>query len=530
MHGRRANLAWRQALARAADAAWMSGDAEAALELALRAQALVAEPTSGRHATARTMSSSRSSSTWRLGRYAWDVGDREMSVRAFTHAGDRLDARVSPALRARALWGIGRGRIGEGRLQDAFDWPSPVPRRPDEGGAPAWEAEGWLLAGMARAWMGEDGITELRRGLDVALACGDPGSVGHGYLFLVDMLGLAGYRDESLALAEEGIQTADRLGIAETHGSDLRGDAALLLIDDGRWPEAASVLEPADPRAIPSLARALLAIRRGDLALADDELVATTIGPSIGGRGIRGGPLELARAELAWIRGDRVAAVREIESVPRSSTVWGLDFAAWRALWLARLGVDAGEGPRPRHPNDALDRALEAEIAAELAGGDVAAMGSGRGRLVSPGLSLPRGLGPTPPGRGRVHGPRPGNRPGLARRSDPDRRPPRSRTAPGPGGGPRPTVARRGSSDPPRLPRPVGAHLAGARSPGAARRGPDEPPDRRGAVPQREDRRDPRVADPRQAGRLDPRRSRGDRAPNGSAGRRRLTTEPAVRP
>ena len=250
-----------------------------------------------------------------VGRYAWDVGDREVSVRAFTHAGDRLGAGGSPALRARALWGIGRGRIGEGRLQDAFDLAVASAAAAHEGGAPAWEAEGWLLAGMARAWMGEDGITELRRGLEVAIACGDPGSVGHGYLFLVDMLGLAGHRDESLALAEEGIQTADRLGIAETHGSDLRGYAALLLIDDGRWPEADSVLEPADPRAIPSLARALLAIRRGDLAVADDELVATTIGPSIGGRGIRGGPLELARAELAWIRGDRATAVREIESV-----------------------------------------------------------------------------------------------------------------------------------------------------------------------------------------------------------------------
>jgi hypothetical protein len=257
-------------------------------------------------------------------------------------------------------------------MQDAYDMAIESAAAAGEGGVPAWEAEGWLLAGMARAWTGENGITELRRGLDVALACGDPGSVGHGYLFLVDMLGLAGRRAESLALAEEGIQTADRLGIAATHGSDLRGDAGLLLIDDGRWPAAASVLEPADPRAIPSLARALLAIRRGDLALADDELVATTIGPSIGGRGIRGGPLELARAELAWIRGDRETAVREIESVPLSSTVWGLDFAAWRALWLARLGVDTGEAPRPRHPNDALDRALEAEIAAELPGGDVA--------------------------------------------------------------------------------------------------------------------------------------------------------------
>ena len=193
------------ALARAADAAWMSGDPEGAVELVLRAQALVAEPSSGSTHGADDIEFAVELDV-ALGRYAWDAGDRTISVSAFTHAGDRLDDGVSPALRARALWGIGRGRIGEGRMQDAYDMAIESAAAAGEGGVPAWEAEGWLLAGMARAWMGENGITELRRGLDVAIACGDPGSVGHGYLFLVDMLGLAGFRAESLALAEEGIR------------------------------------------------------------------------------------------------------------------------------------------------------------------------------------------------------------------------------------------------------------------------------------------------------------------------------------
>ena len=324
-----------QAMARGADADWMSGDSEAALELALRARTLVAELA----AAGSDYIELAVELDVAVGRYAWDVGDRDVSIQAFIHAGDRLGTRGSPALRARVMWGIGRGWISERRLQEAYDLAIASTAAASEGGAPAWEAEGWLLAGMCRAWSGENGITELRRGLDIALACGDPGAVGHGYLFLVDMLGIAGRRDESLALAMEGIRTSERLGIAETHGSDLRGDAALLLIDRGRWPEADAVLEPADPRAIPSLARALLAIRRGDLEVADDELVATTIGPSIGGRGIRGGPLELARAELAWARGDRAAALRELDSVGLSVGVWSLDFAAWRALWCARLGA-----------------------------------------------------------------------------------------------------------------------------------------------------------------------------------------------
>jgi DNA-binding CsgD family transcriptional regulator len=244
-----------------------------------------------------------------------------------------------------------------------------------KGGPSAWEAEAWILAGMAKAWFAEDGTAEVRRGLLIAVESGDPAAIGHAHVFLVDLLVLQGRHLEALSLAEDGIVLADRLGVASTHGSDLRGNAALLLTDAGRWSEADAVLEPADPRALASFARAMLAIRRGDFAAADEALAATTVGGSVGGRGLRGGPFELARAELAWLRGDRAAAIREIESVTFSPGIWGLDFAAWRALWRARLGVDAGDEPRPRHPNPTLDRALEAEIAAETEGGDPARWG-----------------------------------------------------------------------------------------------------------------------------------------------------------
>ena len=189
-----------QAMARGADADWMSGDSEAALELALRARTLVAElAAAGSDDVELAVELDVA-----VGRYAWDVGDRDVSIQAFIHAGDRLGTSGSPALRARVMWGIGRGWISERRLQEAYDLAIASTAAASEGGAPAWEAEGWLLAGMCRAWSGENGITELRRGLDIALACGDPGAVGHGYLFLVDMLGIAGRRDESLALADGG--------------------------------------------------------------------------------------------------------------------------------------------------------------------------------------------------------------------------------------------------------------------------------------------------------------------------------------
>ena len=61
-----------QAMARCADATWMSGDSDGALELALRAQTLVAE-LAGDSADDIQLAVELDVA---VGRYAWDVGDR----------------------------------------------------------------------------------------------------------------------------------------------------------------------------------------------------------------------------------------------------------------------------------------------------------------------------------------------------------------------------------------------------------------------------------------------------------------------
>ena len=338
----------------AADAAWMSGDAEAALSLARRAEDRIDD-------------TSPQALEWTIaiGRYAWDVGERQTSTEAFVRANELMGDDTSAGLRARALWGLGRGKIGEGDYQAAYDNAVASAEAAHASGEPAWEGEAWLLAGMATAWMGDDGTTELRRGLDVAIEAGDPGCAGHGYHFLVDQLALHGRRAEALALAEEGVASAERLGTAATHGSDVRGYAGLMLIDEGRWNEAEDILRPAEPRAIPLLARAVLAMRRGDFDGADDALVATGVGASIGGRGLRGGVIELARTELAWLRGDVERARREFAQIVPAVGVWKADMSAWQALWARRLGMQGPAGARPLHMDVRLDRALDLEISAE---------------------------------------------------------------------------------------------------------------------------------------------------------------------
>jgi DNA-binding CsgD family transcriptional regulator len=340
-------------LLRAADAAWMSGDAETAVSLA-------------RTGEDRIDGTSSLALEWTIaiGRYAWDAGERQTATEAFVRANALVTDDTPAGLRSRALWGLGRGKIGEGDYRAAYDSAVASAEAAQASGERVWEGEAWLLAGMSRAWLDEDGTSELRRGLDLAIAAGDPGCAGHGYQFLVDQLALHGRRVEALALAEEGAGSAERLGTAATHGADVRGYAGFLLIDEGRWTEAEAVLGPAEPRAIPLLARALLAMRRGDFDAADEALAATVVGASIGGRGLRGGVIELARTELAWLRGDVDRARREFAEIVPAVGVWKTDMQAWQALWARRLGMAGPGGSRPAHMDGRLDRALEAEIAA----------------------------------------------------------------------------------------------------------------------------------------------------------------------
>ena len=197
-----------QAILRAAEAASISGDADTALALARSAEA---EPSGdpGGSELERTIA---------IGRYAWDAGEREASVVAFRRAVDQLDDATPMAIRARALWGSGRGHI-----KAPADMTRPT-KKPGRVPAARWRPR---TAGMARRGdaargdgprlrSGADESDELRSGLVLSWRSGDPGCTGHGYQFLVDQLVLFGQRGEALRLALEGIARSDRLGVGST--------------------------------------------------------------------------------------------------------------------------------------------------------------------------------------------------------------------------------------------------------------------------------------------------------------------------
>ena len=329
-----------QALLDAARAAWISDDAEAAVRLARAAE----------HADAPLVQASIA-----LGAYAWDTGDRRTSIEAFERVAPLLDEISDPGLRARALFGLGRARVPTDP-QASVRFGLEAAEQAALAGDPVEESEGLTLAAMAQAWTGSlDGIPLLERSLDVALEARAPSSTGHASQFLVGLLMVGGELDRGLDQALRGIDDCERLGVARVHASDLRGYAALFLIERGRWDDVEPMLAPADPRAIPGLARAILAIRRGDDAAADDGLHDATTASSIGGPGIRGGNVEIARVERAWLSGDDRTATEELDRVELVRGVWTNEVGAWRARWRARVA-----------PQSADPAAIRAEIETSL--------------------------------------------------------------------------------------------------------------------------------------------------------------------
>ncbi|TAK02634.1 MAG: hypothetical protein EPO36_01365 [Chloroflexota bacterium] len=354
---------------RAGKAAWNLGDPAGALEHARMAEAALPDP-----------GVTEIEVLLALGAYAWDAGDRSGADSAF----DRVHALIGPdtpaVLRSRALWGRGRAEISQRRLVDARRHGLEAAAVAREAGELTHEAEGLLLSGMAVAWAGaESNVDILERGLEVALASGSPDTIGHAHQFVADMRWLHGDLDRALEVALSGIELCERLGLARSHGADLRGNAGFWLLELGRPAEAAAVLADADPRALSEFARARLAVRRGAFELARAALDRVPTAGGIGGPGIRGGWPELTEAELAMMRGDLPSAAESLERVVLSPGIWRIDAGAWTMLWTARVAAEQRRAPaRPTsadldqsllgsHPDAALARAIRSELAA-LAG------------------------------------------------------------------------------------------------------------------------------------------------------------------
>lgn len=342
------------ALLRAALAAWLSGDADGAVVLAARAEDDGAPPFEALLARAQ---------------YAWDTGRRDEATELFAAAAERIGSGSPPIERAQALWCLGRARIGELRPADAHDLAVEAADAAALAGSDRWQSHAWVLAGMARAWIGDiTSVPHLERGVEFAKRSRDPVAIGHAYQFLAGQLFWAGRLEDAHNVGVEGARLCDRLGLARSFGSDARGVAAEALIELGRWREADLLLEHAEPRAVATFNRALLAIRRGEWEAAERDLSAAENAPSIGGPGRLGGAPAFAHAELSWLRADPERGLGHLEDVSPEPGVWGIDSAARRVWWQARLGRPSGA--RVVHAQPAMAAAMNADLVAIESGTD----------------------------------------------------------------------------------------------------------------------------------------------------------------
>ncbi|WP_084960418.1 ATP-binding protein [Thermoactinospora rubra] len=346
----------------AADAAWLAGRQEEAVELVDRA--LAADPM-------------RATALARRARYRLALGtgdplaDAERAVRA-------LPAGPPTPDHAQVLAVLAAARNRAGDVASALA----VSARAVEAARSLGDVSLEIQARTAR------GLTLLKRGEhDAALAdLGVAGELarGRGDLHALTRIHLAlaalhwpMSREETEAQAVRGMRVAAEAGLAHTMGAHLAAFAALALLASGRWREAERRLEEAlepDPPGLygvlPLVVSGELALLRGDLVRAGERLAEART--ALGARVEEGGlPMARLAAELALAYGDVEGARAACRPLLNLLDARGDTTAAWLLLMTAaRTGdgiVEVADGLPDGLP---LWRAASAHVRAE--GGEAA--------------------------------------------------------------------------------------------------------------------------------------------------------------
>ncbi len=208
--------------------------------------------------------------------------------------------------------------------------------------------------GAMQALRGEiAGIEKLERSLQAALQAGSEEVAARAFVFLV----FPAVRSRNFAALEPYLERGIDYCSERDLGTWRQALVALQAradLDRGRWTEAADaaarVLRTARTEApAPALARSVLALvraRRGDPGAREAIDQAS---PAVGASGTlwRTAPIAAARAEIAWLDGDRAGVVAATDAVltlavrRRASWVTG-ELAVWR--WRAGLEEEVPEG------------------------------------------------------------------------------------------------------------------------------------------------------------------------------------------
>ena len=301
---------------------------------------------------------------------------QEEALALWRELGDELRSGDSLFMLARTYWRLCRGAESNQAAADAVAMLEQLPTSRELGWACAFLSvirfntggDGWelllkakeiaeqfedmpLLAtvynttGGIKAWQGEDGVPDLERALDIALAADDDEQVGRAFANLQETHA----RDYNLGEAQRLFDAAmdycaeHDIGVYE---HCLRGGQGIVLDKTGRWDEADAllifdlaerVLSPIN-KVMKLLVVGVLDARRGrDTASRElDEALALAEGSDEPAYVVEAG---IARMEAAWLAGDAEGMRRE----GTRAMVGAADQDRWMrgalATWLRRCGL-----------------------------------------------------------------------------------------------------------------------------------------------------------------------------------------------
>jgi DNA-binding CsgD family transcriptional regulator/tetratricopeptide (TPR) repeat protein len=293
---------------KAADAGYMSGETQRAVDLVRRALgALDIDTDPRRAAICYTM----------LGRNAWAIGDSQLALDSLHQAAALLPDTPSLELagilaeEARSLMLMSHFDRGEAKAREAIAVARAVGARMEEGHA--INTLGCILSDRGDI---EQGIALVRESLAVAEELGNPDQLYRAYNNLAHVLGTAGRLEEAAELVFEGDNKdakfiGIRLGAAGQNSAES-------LIRLGRLDEADDLLQRITRGSGncvfgPFAVRAMIAIRRGSLD--DAETLLVTAEQMSGGLDVVNvqGWLHTLRAEINLERGDPHTALEDVD-------------------------------------------------------------------------------------------------------------------------------------------------------------------------------------------------------------------------
>lgn len=367
--GRTAALDRGLTLVRAAEAAHLAGEHEAAIAAMRERLGLVpGGPASAVDHPSGPGGLDGAVLVSRLGRYLLAAGRGTEAELAYRRGADLLPERGGESARAAVLAGHAEALLAAGSFTAARAEAERALRLARSAGALDEQARVLVTLGFSLAYLEDPaaGAEALAEGLRVAERSGNPTVLGRAYEQRADLLsGPLNQCAAGVDVARAGARRLDELGLGRTYGVRLLAVAANGLFRLGRWDEAMAAIEqgwsawPSGSEALDiRLARCKLRIGRGDLSGAAEDLDAVEVlARATAGPRWRI-PLLTLQAGLDMFRGRPDHALEDVAAgldivEQGSDDVWLVAPLVWHGM---RAHAETVRLDRPRPTVEAVER------------------------------------------------------------------------------------------------------------------------------------------------------------------------------